>query len=93
MATTRTWCSVTVLLEWRITLKTNYGKVLANVATGVMHKPKSNLISALQINSHTLMQLTDGFKFRAPDIEILTFYETKPMGIFSSLVRLKGQLL
>ena len=66
--------------------KANYGKTLANVATGVMHKPRSKLISALQSNSDTLMKLTAEFKFRAPDMAIMTFYETKPMGIFSGLV-------
>ena len=66
--------------------KANYGKILANVATGVIHKPKSKLISALQSNSETLMRLTSEFKFAAPDLEILTFYELKPMSVFSSLV-------
>ena len=66
--------------------KANYGKILANVAAGVMHKPKSKLISALQNNSETLMRLTSEFKFEASNFEIMTFYETKPMGIFSSLV-------
>ncbi|CAD6592657.1 MAG: hypothetical protein ASARMPRED_006495 [Alectoria sarmentosa] len=66
--------------------KANYGKILANVATGVMHKSKSKLISALQSNSETLMRLTSEFKFEAPNMEIMTFYETKPMGIFSGLI-------
>ena len=66
--------------------KANYGKILANVATGVMHKPKSKLINALQSNSETLLKLTSEFKFDAPNIQIMTFYETKPMGAFSSLV-------
>lgn len=70
--------------------KANYGKTLANVAAGVMHKPKSKLISALQSNSETLMRLTSEFKFEAPNMEIMTFYETKPMGIFSSLVSTRG---
>lgn len=68
----------------------NYGKILANVATGVMHKPKSKLISALQSNSETLMRLTSEFKFEAPNMEIMTFYETKPIGIFSGLVSTRG---
>ena len=66
--------------------KANYGKVLANVATGVMHKPKSKLISALRSNSDSLMRLTSEFKFEAPDLEIMTFYETRPMRPFSGLV-------
>ena len=70
--------------------KANYGKILANVATGMMHKPKSKLINALQNNSEQLMRLTSEFKFEAPDMEIMTFYETKPMGLFSGLVSRLG---
>ncbi|KAM0796954.1 hypothetical protein BDR22DRAFT_892704 [Usnea florida] len=66
--------------------KANYGKILANVAAGVMHKPKSKLIDALQSNSDTLMRLTSEFKFEAPNIEIMTFYETKSMSMFSGLI-------
>ena len=66
--------------------KATYGKILANVATGVMHKPKSKLISALQSNSETLMKLTSEFKFEAPNMNVTTFYETKPMKPFSGLV-------
>lgn len=66
--------------------KANYGKTLANVATGVMHKPRSKLLNALQSNSDTLMRLTSDFKFEAPNMEIMTFYETKPTSIFSGLV-------
>lgn len=70
--------------------KADYGKILANVATGVMHKPKSKLMNALQSNSDTLMKLTSEFKFEAPKMQILTFYETKPMGVFSGLVITRG---
>ena len=73
--------------------KASYGKTLANVAAGVMHKPKSKLIDTLQSNSDTLMRLTSEFKFEAPNIKIITFYETKPMGIFSGLVSMRGTSL
>lgn len=66
--------------------KANYGKILANIATGVMHRPKSKLINTLESNSEVLMRLTSEFKFDAPDMEIMTFYETKRMGPFSGLV-------
>ena len=69
--------------------KANYGKTLANVATGVMHKPQSKLISALQSNSETLIRLTSEFKFEAPNMEIMTFYETQPMSIFKGLVSMR----
>lgn len=66
--------------------KATYGKTLANVATGVMHKPKSRLINALESNSDTLLRLTSEFKFQAPNVKIVTFYEMKPMKMFSGLV-------
>ena len=66
--------------------RASYGKILANIVTGVMHKPKSKLINALQSNSEELMKLTSEFKFEAPNMKIVTFYETKPIGIFSGLV-------
>lgn len=65
--------------------KANYGTVLANVATGVMHKPKSKLVKALQSHSNTLMDLTRQFKFLS-HLRIVTFYETKTMIGFSSLI-------
>ena len=73
--------------------KANYGKILANVAAGVMHKPKSRLVHALQSNSDTLMKLTSEFKYEADNIKIMTFYETKPMGILSSLVSMRASSL
>ncbi|MCJ1451370.1 hypothetical protein MMC28_001706, partial [Mycoblastus sanguinarius] len=66
--------------------KGSYGKVLANVAAGVMHKPKSKLVNALQSNSDTLMRLNSEFRFQAPRYQILSFYELKPMRLFSSLI-------
>lgn len=72
--------------------KANYGKILANVATGVLQKPKSKLINALESNSEMLMRLNSEFKFDAPDMEIMTFYETKRMGPFSGLVRTRDPI-
>lgn len=38
------------------------------------------------------MRLTSEFKFDAPDMEIMTFYETKRMGPFSGLVRTRDPI-
>ena len=65
--------------------KANYGSVLANVATGVIHKPKSKLLKNLKSNSNALMDLTRQFKY-LPHLRIVTFYEMKPMAGFSSLI-------
>lgn len=68
--------------------KAAYGSILANVATNVMRKPQSKMINALMTNSDELERLTGEFRFQATKLQILTFYEMKPMKIFSSLVRL-----
>ena len=65
--------------------KAAYGKILSNVATSAMHRPKSKLLDALQSNSETLMKLTSEFKYRTPNIQIASFYETRPIRKFSSL--------
>ncbi|KAN0075952.1 NAD(P)-binding domain protein [Elaphomyces granulatus] len=66
--------------------KASYGKVLANVATTVMHKPAQALIDALRANSDALMRLTTDFRFQLPQYQVCSFYEMKPMPIFSSLI-------
>ena len=66
--------------------KAAYGKVLANLATMVLNKPSARLVDALQVNSDALMQLTDNFRFQLPNYHVYSFYEMKPMKIFSNLV-------
>jgi hypothetical protein len=51
-----------------------------------MHNPSLALIKALHVNSEALMRLTTDFRFQLPKYQISSFYEMKPMGIFSSLV-------
>lgn len=62
--------------------KAAYGKILANVASTVMHKPSSKLLSALQSNSDVLARLTSDFRHQLPQYQIVSFYERKPLGIF-----------
>ena len=69
--------------------KASYGKVLAKVATTVMHKPAPALVNALRANSDALMRLTTDFRFQMPQYQVCSFYEMKPMRIFSSLVGLQ----
>lgn len=67
--------------------KATYGKVLANVAQFMSHRPPLRLLSALQTNSDVLLRLTDDFRFQLPDYDVYSFYEQRPMKGFSSLVR------
>ena|SRR5579862_2664016 len=66
--------------------KAVYGKVLANIAANVMRRPTSRLISALQLNSDQLLRLSSEFEAQLPKYQVVSFYECKPMKIFSSLV-------
>jgi hypothetical protein len=66
--------------------KASYGEVLAKVATEVMHKPAPALVRALRANSEALMRLTTDFRFQMSQYQVCSFYEMKPMRIFSSLV-------
>jgi hypothetical protein len=66
--------------------KATYGKILGNVASTVMHKPTSKLLSALQSNSDVLARLTSDFRHQLPNYQVVTFYETKPLGLFKKEV-------
>ncbi|KAN0066955.1 vegetative incompatibility protein HET-E-1 [Elaphomyces granulatus] len=66
--------------------KASYGEVLAKVATEVMHKPAPALVRALRANSEALMRLTTDFRFQMSQYQVCSFYEMKPMRIFSSLI-------
>jgi hypothetical protein len=66
--------------------KAVYGKILANVAQTMTHRPSSRLVSALRTNSDVLLRLTSDFRFQLPRYQIVSFYEQQPMKVFSSLV-------
>ncbi len=72
--------------------KATYGKVLSDVATTVVRRPNSKLLGALQTNSDALMRLASEFKHQLPQYKIVSFYETKPVGLFKGLVRYKFML-
>jgi hypothetical protein len=67
--------------------KATYGKVLANVAQFMSHRPPPRLLAALQTNSDILLRLTTDFRYQLPDYHIFSFYEQRPMKGLSSLVR------
>ncbi|KAH8588254.1 hypothetical protein B0O99DRAFT_693645 [Bisporella sp. PMI_857] len=62
--------------------KAAYGKILGSVASAMINKPSSKLLSALQSNSDILARLTSDFRHQLPQYQIVTFYETRPMGLF-----------
>ncbi|KIM82087.1 hypothetical protein PILCRDRAFT_820986 [Piloderma croceum F 1598] len=66
--------------------KAAYGVILAKIASTVLNRPNSSLLSALQTNSNELMRLSSEFKFRLPQYQVVSFYELKPMAMFSTLI-------
>lgn len=73
--------------------KAAYGKDLATVATTLLNKPPPRLVSALQVNSAALMRLSTNFRFQLPRYQVYSFYEMKPMRIFSTPIAEKHSAL
>jgi hypothetical protein len=63
----------------RGTDKAVYGKVLANVAQTMIHRPPARLVSALQTNSDVLMRLTSHFRFQLPQYQVVRV-QPEPVG-------------
>ncbi|KAH9203559.1 Alpha/Beta hydrolase protein, partial [Leptodontidium sp. 2 PMI_412] len=59
--------------------KATYGKVLANVAQFMSHRPQPRLLTALQTNSDVLLRLTSDFRFQLSDYQVYSFFELRPM--------------
>ena len=65
--------------------------MLANVAQTMTRKPPARLLSALQTNSDVLLRLTSDFRFQLPQYQVVSFFEQRPIKMFSSIVY-KGDL-
>jgi hypothetical protein len=57
-----------------------YGEILAKIATTVLDKPMSGLISALKRNSVELSKVASDFKFEVNKYKVVSFYERLAMG-------------
>ena len=66
--------------------KASYGQVLERIATTVMNKPRSSLLTALKSNSNFLMQLTTDFRHQFHNFQVFSFYELEPMKGFLTLM-------
>lgn len=64
----------------------SYGKVLADIAQAMTHRPSSRLLTALQTNSDVLSQLSSDFRHQLSQYRIVSFYEQQPMEKLSGLV-------
>lgn len=64
--------------------KATYGKVLANVAQFITHRPPPYFLTARQTNSDVLLRLCTDFRFHLLNYYIFSFYEQRPMkGLFN----------
>ncbi|KAI1376310.1 hypothetical protein F4677DRAFT_445568 [Hypoxylon crocopeplum] len=62
------------------------GQVAAKIACSVLGSPEDNLLSALERGSVFLDAVTDDFRQFLQDFQILSFYETLPIGHFGIVV-------
>jgi hypothetical protein len=53
--------------------KTVYGKVLADIAQTMTHRPSPRLLTALQRNSDVLLRLTSDFRFQLSRYHVVSF--------------------
>lgn len=60
--------------------------MLAKVATVILNRPGSKVLTALKTNSDDLMRLTSEFRFQVKRFQVVSLYEMKPMSMTSSLV-------
>lgn len=64
-----------------------YGVILDRVAHSMLRKPSSRILKALEQNSDELFKLSSHFQFQLPQLQIVSFYEKRPMKGSSSVVR------
>ncbi|KAI1409717.1 hypothetical protein F5Y13DRAFT_169327 [Hypoxylon sp. FL1857] len=69
------------------------GDVVAKVARSILGSPSNNFMSALKTGSLFLDTITDDFRQLLEDFQILSFYETQPLGRFGIVVNQKSATL
>ncbi|GAP88045.1 hypothetical protein SAMD00023353_3200950 [Rosellinia necatrix] len=72
---------------------TGFGDVLASIARCVSRSPANTFMAALKGNSTFLSTITDDFRQMLEDFQILSFYETRPLGSLGIVVDRKSALL
>ena len=65
----------------------NYGLVLDRVAHSMLRKPSSKILKALEQNSDELFKLSSNFQLQLPQLQVISFYEKRPMKGISLVVR------
>ncbi|KAI0908384.1 hypothetical protein F4823DRAFT_599089 [Ustulina deusta] len=70
-----------------------FGDVVASIARCVSGNPGNTFMAALKSNSPFLNTITDDFRQMLEDFQIISFYETRPLGSFGVVVDRKSALL
>ncbi|KAI1085805.1 hypothetical protein F5B20DRAFT_519816 [Whalleya microplaca] len=69
------------------------GDIVAKVACSILRSPGNNFMTALKKGSSFLDIISDDFRQLLDDFQILSFYETKPLGSFGIVVNQKSAVL
>jgi len=66
------------------------GTTVARIASTITHKPDPELLQSLKKGNHILETLTEKFRehHKAKPYDIVSFYETRAMRGFKTLVRM-----
>ncbi|KAI1355896.1 hypothetical protein F5Y01DRAFT_268006 [Xylaria sp. FL0043] len=70
-----------------------FGDIVAEVARHVLRNPGNTFLATLKSNSHYLSTITDDFRQMLEDFQIISFYETRPLGHFGLVVDQRSALL
>ncbi|KAI1127791.1 hypothetical protein F5Y10DRAFT_277891 [Nemania abortiva] len=70
-----------------------FGDIVAGIARCVSRNPGNTFMAALKSNSPVLSTITDDFRQMLEDFQIISFYETRPLGSFGIIVDHKSALL
>ncbi|KAI1299608.1 hypothetical protein F5Y03DRAFT_408757 [Xylaria venustula] len=70
-----------------------FGDTVASIARCMTRNPGNTFMDALKRNSAVLTTITDDFRQMLEDFQIISFYETRPLGSFGIVVDQKSALL
>ncbi|KAI1418947.1 hypothetical protein F5Y12DRAFT_721376 [Xylaria sp. FL1777] len=70
-----------------------FGDIVASIGRCMTRNPGNTFMDALKSNSAVLSIITDDFRQMLEDFQIISFYETRPLGSFGLIVDQKSALL
>ncbi|KAI0423517.1 hypothetical protein F5Y09DRAFT_327184 [Xylaria sp. FL1042] len=68
-----------------------FGDVVAEIARSMLRNPGNTFMATLKSDSHYLSTITDKIRQMLEDFQILSFYDTRPLGRLS-LISITSQL-